>query len=145
MSIWRSPLTLAELNRLGGGSLIEHAGITFTEIGADYLCASMPVDARTRQPYGLLHGGASVVLAETLGSMGANMCVDSTRLMCVGQEINANHVRAVREGMVKGTARPWHIGGRSQVWSIDIVDQSGALVCISRLTMAVIATPQSAP
>jgi 1,4-dihydroxy-2-naphthoyl-CoA hydrolase len=96
------------------------------------------VDERTRQPYGLLHGGASVALAETLGSTGANLCVDSERFLCVGQEINANHLRSAKSGRVIGTARPVHIGGRSQVWGIEIVNEAGALVCISRLTMAVI-------
>jgi uncharacterized protein (TIGR00369 family) len=98
----------------------------------------MPVDDRTRQPYGLLHGGASVVLAETLGSTGAVMCVDAAEYQCVGQEINANHVRGARSGWVTGTARPVHVGGRSQVWAIDIVNEAGKLVCTSRLTMAVI-------
>ena len=116
-------------------------GIVFTEIGEDFIRGTMPVDDRTRQPLGLLHGGASVALAETLGSTGANLCVDDSRL-CLGQEINANHVRSARTGTVTGTARPLHIGGRSQVWGIEIVDESGALVCISRLTMAVIPRPR---
>jgi 1,4-dihydroxy-2-naphthoyl-CoA hydrolase len=136
MSIWRSARTLGELNN-GEGTLPHHLGMLFTEIGDDYLKGTMPVDARTRQPYGLLHGGASVALAETLGSMGASMCVDAG-FQVVGQEINANHVRAARSGVVKGTARPVHLGGRSQVWSIEIVDEADKLVCISRLTVAVI-------
>jgi 1,4-dihydroxy-2-naphthoyl-CoA hydrolase len=98
----------------------------------------MPVDGRTRQPYGLLHGGASVALAETLGSTGAAMSVDAREYQCVGQEINANHVRAVRSGLVTGTARPVHLGGRTQVWTIDIVNEAGRLACTSRLTVAVI-------
>ena len=110
----------------------------FTEIGEDFVRATMPVDERTRQPYGLLHGGASVALAETLGSTGANMCVDRSRYLCVGQEINANHVRSARNGLVTGTARPLHIGGSSQVWGIDITNEAGQLVCVSRLTMAVL-------
>jgi 1,4-dihydroxy-2-naphthoyl-CoA hydrolase len=118
--------------------MIEHLGIEFTEIGDDYIRATMPVDARTRQPYGLLHGGASVALAETLGSMGAAMCVNGKEYQCVGQEINANHVRAARTGLVTGTARPVHLGGRTQIWSIEIVNEAGKLVCISRLTIAVI-------
>ena len=118
--------------------MIGHLGIEFTEIGDDYIRATMPVDARTHQPYGLLHGGASVALAETLGSMGAAMCVDAKEYQCVGQEINANHVRAARTGVVTGTARPVHLGGRTQVWSIEIVNEAGKLVCISRLTVAVI-------
>jgi 1,4-dihydroxy-2-naphthoyl-CoA hydrolase len=105
----------------------------------------MPVDDRTRQPLGLLHGGASVALAETLGSMGATMCVDATRYVCVGQEINANHLKSVKSGSVTGTARALHVGARSQVWSIEIVNEAGALVCVSRLTVAVIPHPQAGP
>ena len=101
----------------------------------------MPVDHRTRQPFGLLHGGASVALAETLGSVAANYCVDMTRFYCVGQEINANHLRAVRSGRVTGTARPIHLGGRSQVWDIRIEDEAGRLSCVSRLTMSVLEAP----
>ena len=141
MSIWRSVLPLETLNAGRAHTLMGPLGIEFTEIGEDFVRATMPVDARTHQPYGLLHGGASVALAETLGSMGANMCVDSTRYLCVGQEINANHLKSVRSGRVTGTARPLHVGGRSQVWSIEIVDDSGALVCVSRLTVAVIPRP----
>jgi len=138
MSIWRSLRALETLNSASAGTLIRHLGILFTEIGDDFIRGSMPVDERSRQPYGLLHGGASVALAETLGSMGASMCVDAERYLCVGQEINANHVRAARSGLVTGTARPAHVGGRSQVWSIEIVNEGGKLVCLSRLTVAVI-------
>jgi uncharacterized protein (TIGR00369 family) len=141
VSIWRRLQTLETLNTLGAGTMARPLGIVFTEIGEDFIRGTMPVDDRTRQPLGLLHGGASVALAETLGSTGANLCVDDSRL-CLGQEINANHVRSARTGTVTGTARPLHIGGRSQVWGIDIVDESGALVCISRLTMAVIPRPR---
>jgi 1,4-dihydroxy-2-naphthoyl-CoA hydrolase len=137
MSIWRSLRSLEELNT-PHGNLIDHLGIRFTEIGDDFVRGSMPVDARTIQPYGLLHGGASVALAETLGSMGAAMCVDAADYQCVGQEINANHVRAARSGLVTGTARPIHIGGRTHVWGIDIVNEANKLVCVSRITMAVI-------
>jgi uncharacterized protein (TIGR00369 family) len=126
------------LNARGEGTLVQHLGIVFTEVGEDYVRASMPVDARTLQPMGLLHGGASVVLAETLGSTGANMCVEQPQYACVGQEINANHVRSARSGRVTGTARPLHLGGRSQVWTIDIVNEAGELVCASRLTIAVV-------
>jgi 1,4-dihydroxy-2-naphthoyl-CoA hydrolase len=143
MSIWRSPLTVKAANATGAGTLLEPLGIVFTEIGDDFVRGTMPVDARTHQPYGLLHGGASVALAETLGSVGATMCVDASRYLCVGQEINANHLRPVRSGKVTGTARPRHVGARSQVWSIDIVDDAGALVCVSRLTVAVIERPKS--
>jgi 1,4-dihydroxy-2-naphthoyl-CoA hydrolase len=138
MSIWRSPRTIAELNGDRQGTLIGTLGILFTEIGADFVRGTMPVDTRTVQPYGLLHGGASVALAETLGSMGAAMCVDADEYQVVGQEINANHVRAARSGLVTGTARAVHLGGRTHVWSIDIVNDAQKLVCISRITMAVI-------
>jgi len=138
MSIWRSLRTLEELNGNRDGTLIENLGILFTEIGDDFVRGTMPVDARTVQPYGLLHGGASVALAETLGSMGASMCVDAAEYQVVGQEINANHVRAARNGLVTGTARAVHLGGRTHVWSIDIVNDAQKLVCISRITMAVI-------
>ena len=138
MSIWRSPQTLDELNAVNEGTLVRHLGIVFSEIGGDFIRATMPVDHRTRQPYGLLHGGASVVLAETLGSTGAVMCVDKAGFLCVGQEINANHVRSARRGQVTGTARPVHLGGRSHVWAIEIVNDEQALVCISRMTVAII-------
>ena len=138
MSIWRSPRTIEELNGNRQGTLIATLGILFTDIGPDYVRGTMPVDARTVQPYGLLHGGASVALAETLGSMGAAMCVDADEYQVVGQEINANHVRAARSGLVTGTARAVHLGGRTHVWSIDIVNDAQKLVCISRITMAVI-------
>ena len=138
MSIWRSPKTIEQLNGAQSGTLIQQLGIRFTEVGADYLRGTMPVDERTKQPFGLLHGGASVALAETLGSIGAMMCVEPEKFLCVGQEINANHVRAVSSGLVTGTARPLHIGGRTHVWAIEIVNEAGKLVCVSRLTMAVI-------
>jgi len=138
MTIWRTPSTVTELNAGRSGTLIGHLGIEFTEIGDDYVRATMPVDRRTHQPDGLLHGGASVALAETLGSVGAALCVDAKEFQCVGQEINANHVRAARTGLVTGTARAVHLGGRTQVWSIEIVNEAGKLVCISRLTVAVI-------
>lgn len=138
MSIWKSPKTVQEMNSLHEATLVQYIGINFIHIGADFVRATMPVDQRTRQPYGLLHGGASVVLAETLGSMGAAMCIDIQEYQCVGQEINANHVRAGRSGLVTGTARPVHLGGRSHVWAIDIVNDAGKLVCTSRLTVAII-------
>ena len=138
MSIWQSPRSIEDLNANRQGTLIGHLGISFTEIGADFIRGTMPVDTRTVQPYGLLHGGASVALAETLGSMGAAMCVNAEEYQVVGQEINANHVRAARSGLVMGTARAVHLGGRTHVWSIDIVNDAQKLVCISRITMAVI-------
>lgn len=137
-SIWFKAHTLAELNATSAGTMAEHLGIEYTGMGPDFLEARMPVDARTRQPYGLLHGGASMVLAETLGSYGAALTVDPARWQVVGQEINANHLRAVRDGHVTGTARPVHLGGRSQVWSIDIRDDRDRLVCISRMTLVVL-------
>jgi 1,4-dihydroxy-2-naphthoyl-CoA hydrolase len=138
VSIWRGLQTLEALNAAHERTMTHGLGIVFTEIGDDFLRATMPVDERTRQPYGLLHGGASVTLAETLGSTGAGMCIDNSRYLCVGQDINANHVRSARHGLVTGTARALHIGGSSQVWSIDITNEAGQLVCISRLTMAIL-------
>lgn len=116
----------------------EHLNIVFTAFDDNSLTATMPVDHTTKQPFGLLHGGASVALAETVGSTAANLCVDPDQSLCVGMEINANHVRAVRQGLVQATARPRHLGRRSQVWEIEITDTSDRLVCISRLTMAVV-------
>jgi 1,4-dihydroxy-2-naphthoyl-CoA hydrolase len=118
-----------------------HLGIEFTEIGADFLRGRMPVADRTRQPFGILHGGASVALAETLGSVAAGLVVDPDRYRVVGQEINANHVRAVTDGFVIGTTRPLHLGKRSHVWEIRIADEQDRLVCISRITMFVIERP----
>ena len=138
MTIWRNPLTLEQLNSGRAETLDGHLGIKFTDIGADFVRATMPVNGRTRQPYGLLHGGASVALAESLGSTGATMCIDVREFQCVGQEINANHLRPARDGLVTGTARPVHLGGRTQVWIIDIANEAGKLVCTSRLTVAVI-------
>lgn len=129
---------LDTLNALSRGTAIEALGIVFTAAGDDWLQATMPVDQRTLQPYGLLHGGASVLLAETLGSSAGNLCVPASQV-CVGLEINANHVRAVRGGQVTGTARPIHVGGRTQVWEIRIHDERDRLCCISRLTLAVVA------
>jgi 1,4-dihydroxy-2-naphthoyl-CoA hydrolase len=136
--VFRSPVSLEALNRLSQGTLIEHLGIVFTAAGEDWLQATMPVDARTRQPYGLLHGGASVVLAETLGSSAGNLCVDTAQQMCIGLEINANHLRAARSGQVTGTARALHVGRTTQVWEIRIENDAGKPVCVSRLTLAVV-------
>jgi 1,4-dihydroxy-2-naphthoyl-CoA hydrolase len=138
-SIWnRTNLDPAEMTWLEGRSLSNHLGIIITEIGDDYVCATMPVDERTLQPHGRLHGGASVALAETVGSMAANYTLDPTEQIAVGLEINANHVRPVKDGLVHATARPEALGRSTQVWSIRIVDDKQRLVCISRLTMAVI-------
>lgn len=133
-----SQITLAQLNQLNKGSMGEYLGIEYTEIGPDYLCGKMPVDHRTRQPMGLLHGGASVVLAETLGSIGAYCTIDVEKQYCVGLDINANHIRGVSGGYVYGKASPLHVGKTTQVWEIRITDEAGKLVCISRLTMAVL-------
>lgn len=138
MAIWFSPATIEGLVDLTHGTMVEHLGIEFLEIGEDYLRARMPVNERTIQPDGLLHGGASATLAETLGSVGATLCVDSRQKICVGLEINANHVRPARSGFVYGTTRPIHIGGSTQIWEIRIEDERGKLVCISRLTLAVL-------
>ena len=138
MSIWFKPFSVEDLNSYQQQTLVSHLGIRYTEVGDDFLSASMPVDARTKQPAGILHGGASVALAETLGSTGANLVVDRDKKLCVGLEINANHIRAMRDGEVRGTARPLHIGGTTQVWEIKISDEKDRLVCVSRITMAVL-------
>ncbi len=143
MSIWRHRPTLESLNALSKNTMLEGLDIRFTEVGDDYLVATMPVDARTHQPFGLLHGGASVVLAESLGSSGANCCLDMDKEYAVGLEINANHLRSVPSGQVTGTARPIHIGRRTQVWEIRIEDEAGRLACISRLTTAVMPKGQA--
>lgn len=144
-SIWFRPYTLSELNAMLRDCIEERLGIEFNAVGPDHVGARMPVDSRTVQPFGLLHGGASVVLAETLGSVGATMAIDPERLQAVGQEINANHIRGARDGHVTGTARPIHLGGRSQVWGIEIVDDAGRLVCVSRLTLAILDRPARRP
>ena len=132
------PSSLEALNALSAGTAMEPLGIEFTELGPDFLCATMPVDRRTRQPYGLLHGGASALLAETLASLAANLCVaDPEQEQAVGIELNANHVRAVTAGVVTGTARPLHVGRNTQVWDIRIEDEQARLVCASRLTLAI--------
>lgn len=135
---FREPVDLDAINAGGRGSMIEHMGIVITAAGDDWLRGTMPVDARTKQPYGLLHGGASVVLAETLGSMAGGLCVDRTREAVVGLEINANHLRAARDGVVTGTARALHVGRSTHVWEIRIENEAGKPVCISRLTLAVV-------
>jgi len=117
-------------------TMVDNLGIEFLEVGDDYVKARMPVDRRTIQPFGLLHGGASVALAETLGSVAANLCVDREKKMCVGLEVNANHLRPVMSGFVYGVARPVHVGDATQVWEIRILNEQDKLVCISRLTLA---------
>ena len=131
-------ITLDILNESSKNSMVEHLGIIYTEVGPESITAKMPVDHRTHQPLGLLHGGASVALAETLGSVAASFSVDHEKYNCVGIEINANHVRSVTNGWVIGTAKPLHLGKATQIWQIIINNESGDLVCISRLTLAVI-------
>ncbi len=130
--------SLEQLNQSREGTMIQHLGIEFTEIEEAYLEATMPVDYRTKQPMGLLHGGASVTLAETLGSVAASLTIDLSKQACVGLEINANHVRAVKEGKVRGVAKPVHIGKSTQIWEIKIYDGADKLCCISRITMAIL-------
>jgi 1,4-dihydroxy-2-naphthoyl-CoA hydrolase len=139
--VFRIPPDLAQLNAHSRGTLGENLGIEFTEAGADFLRGRMPVDQRTKQPFGLLHGGASVALAETLGSAAGNHCLDGNQSVAVGLEISANHLRAVTSGWVIGTARPIHLGRTTQVWDIRIEDESGRMTCISRLTLAVVPKP----
>ncbi len=138
MPIWFHPPTLEKLNEQAKLTLLEQLDIKFIEVGDDYIVATMPVDHRTVQPAGLLHGGASAALAESLGSFGAYLTVDARQYDCVGIEINANHVRAKTDGHVTGTARPIHQGRTTQVWDIRIVDERDRLVCASRLTVAVV-------
>jgi 1,4-dihydroxy-2-naphthoyl-CoA hydrolase len=138
MAIWFQPVTVADLSTVNPNTLAAHIGIEFSAVGDDWLAATMPVDARTRQPYGLLHGGASAALAETIGSVGAILCLDRTQFVGVGQSLTANHLRGVRDGIVTGTGRPVHRGRRSQVWEIEIRDANAALVCLSVLTVAIV-------
>ena len=145
MSIWRTQTSVEQLQELSRNTLVDTIGIRVTEIGPDYVRATMPVSPTTHQPTGVLHGGASVALAETVGSLAANLCVDQARYVCLGQEINANHLRPVSSGIVTATARPHHIGKRSHVWGIEIRDEQDKLVCVSRLTMAVVDRPREVP
>lgn len=141
MTIWHFPdVTPEALAVTAHNTMVGHLGIEFIEVGDDFLRARMPVDARTIQPAGLLHGGASVALAETLGSVASYLCTDPANTACVGLEINANHIRSVRSGFVVGTARPVHLGNSTHIWEIRISDEQGRLVCISRLTMAILRT-----
>lgn len=137
--IWfKKEFSLQKLQFMSARTMGEHIGIVFTEIGDDYLKATMPVDQRTRQPYGLLHGGASVALAETLGSVASSLVIDTSVFICVGIEINANHIRSARQGLVTGIATPLHLGSSTHVWDIKIHDERERLVCISRLTVAIL-------
>jgi len=140
MHIWfKDDISPEQLNLLNKNNLGEHLGIVFTELGDNYIKATMPVDHRTQQPYGLLHGGASVALAETIGSVASAMVIDTDKNICVGLDINANHVRGVRSGFVTGIAKPVHIGSSTHVWEIKIYDEQEKLVCISRLTVSILA------
>src|SRR5215510_12563758 len=139
MRIWfNQDLSLSDLRPLGRETMAEHIGIEWTELGDDFIKAKMPVDQRTQQPYGLLHGGASCVLSETIGSVASALVVDHVNFVCVGLEINANHVRSAREGYVTGIATPLHLGANTHVWDVKIYDQINKLVCVSRLTVAII-------
>lgn len=137
MSIWKRAMSLEGLETSSRNTLMAHLDIHYSAFGDDWIAATMPVDSRTHQPFGMLHGGASVVLAETLGSIAANMAVDEDHY-CVGLDINANHIRAKREGRVTGVARPVHLGATTQVWQIEINDERERLICTSRITMAVL-------
>jgi 1,4-dihydroxy-2-naphthoyl-CoA hydrolase len=137
MAIWKTEVDINVLQQHRKNTLVEHLGIEYLEIGDDFVKARMPVDERTRQPLGLLHGGAHVALAESLGSMAANMCLDNSKEYALGLDINSNHIRSVKEGFVIGIAKPVHIGGKTQVWEIKIFDEKDRLLNISRLTMMV--------
>ena len=139
MPIWfNKNLTLKDIPNWGKNTMSEHLGIKFTEVGEDFLKATMPVDERTRQPYGLLHRGALAALAETLGSIGSALVMDTELYNCVGLEVNANHIRSASEGLVTGIASPIHLGNSTHVWDIKIYDDKERLLCISRLTVAIL-------
>lgn len=138
MSIWQRPFTIEDAVKSRAGTMMEHLGIEIAEIGDDFLAARMPVDNRTKQPYGIMHGGASCVLAETVGSIASSYCIDVAHFICVGVEINTSHIKTAREGFVTGVARPYHIGKTTHVWDIEIRDESQALVSVSRLRMAIL-------
>ncbi|MEB0207548.1 hotdog fold thioesterase [Pseudomonas sp. CCC3.1] len=145
MSLWTTQPDLAHLNEMRKNTICDVLDITFDAFDDQSISASMVVDSRTHQPFGLLHGGASVVLAETLGSMASYMCVDTQKFYCVGLEVNANHLRAVRSGRVNAIARPVHIGRTTHVWDIRLTDDNGKLNCISRLTIAVVPLGETPP
>lgn len=136
--VFKTKPSLQQLNQSGQNTMVSHLDIVFTEIGDDFICATMPVDSRTKQPMGLLHGGANVVLAETLGSVAASLTIDLKSQICVGLEINANHLKSVRSGRVKGITKAIHLGKSTQVWEIKIYNEQEALCCVSRITMAIL-------
>lgn len=139
MKIWQSVVDVNMVNERGKNTMSEHLGIEFTEVGEDFLKATMPISPRNKQPLGIMHGGASCVLAETVGSTAAQFCVNRDQFYCVGLDINTNHIRSVREGVVMAVAKPFHLGRTTQVWGIDITNEAGQLVSVTRLTMAVLA------
>ncbi len=139
-SIWKKPISSEHLARVHHQTTVGHLGIEFVEVGDDFLRARVPVDGRTRQPYGILHGGVSVVLAETLGSCGAHYSTPEG-VRAVGLDINANHLRSVSSGWVTGTARPVHMGRSTHVWQIEMANEQGQLTCVSRLTLAILSNP----
>jgi 1,4-dihydroxy-2-naphthoyl-CoA hydrolase len=142
MPIWfNKSLCLDDIKFVGAKTMGDYLGMEWVEVGENYLKIRMPVDERTKQPYGLLHGGASVALAETVGSVASHFVVDPDKSICVGLEINANHVRGVREGFVMATCTPIHIGASTHVWDIKICDEREKLVCVSRLTVAILKKP----
>lgn len=136
--IWIMPISLPSLTERGKNTLVDHLGIEFTEIGDNFLAGTMPVDKRTHQPLGIMHGGASCVLAETMGSMAANYCVDQATHYCVGLDINTNHIRSIRSGLVTAIAKPFHMGRTTQVWGIEIFDEQKKMISVTRLTLAVL-------
>jgi 1,4-dihydroxy-2-naphthoyl-CoA hydrolase len=138
MTIWQTDISLAGLTARVKNTMMEYLGIEMLAVGDDFMSAKMPIDHRTIQPAGIMHGGASCVLAESIGSMAANCCVDTQQFYCVGLDINTNHIRAIREGFVIGTARPFHLGKTTQVWGIEIVNEKKQLISVNRLTMAVL-------
>lgn len=138
MSIWKTPITLEDVNQLYKGTMVDHLGIVFTDISEDALAATMPVDHRTLQPYGIMHGGASAALAESIGSIAANFSVDQKTSRCVGLDINTSHIKSVKDGFVTGIARPVHLGKSTHVWEIKIFNEKDLLVSQSRLTMLVL-------
>lgn len=142
MSIWKTEVDLEIVKKRNWGTMVTHMGIEFLEVGPDYLVAKMPVDERTKQPHGIMHGGASCVLAETVGSVAANYCVDLTKEYCVGLEINTSHVKSISSGWVIGTARPLHIGRTTQLWEIRIENEQGQLISMNRLRMATLSREQ---
>lgn len=145
MAIWRETPDLDRLNALQKNTISEVLDIRFDSIAEDSLTGSMPVDSRTHQPYGLLHGGASVVLAESLGSMASALCIDTSKFYCVGLEVNANHLRGLRSGRVTGVARAVHLGRTTHVWDIRLHGEDGKTSCISRLTVAIVPLGENAP